>query len=155
MEGKESQRVGNALSSPWSPRAVHALWILFTNVIKLSMSVDWFWSLSWLVVVVCDSDSESTRGVVYRMYWFEILALERERKGGRRDWPCWFWIGERTGEIEQFDVRGGDRGNFLTVTTSFFFQFQFHLIDWMYPSCLEGIKHMIWFFFIFFLSGSW
>lgn len=32
-------------------------------------------------MAVCESDSESTRG---GMYWFEILALVRERKGGRR-----------------------------------------------------------------------
>ncbi|KAG6490884.1 hypothetical protein ZIOFF_052214 [Zingiber officinale] len=38
IAGKESQRVGRAFSSPWSPRAVQALWSLFTNEIKLSMS---------------------------------------------------------------------------------------------------------------------
>lgn len=37
MAGRESQRVGNALSSPWSPRAVQALWILFTNDIRFSI----------------------------------------------------------------------------------------------------------------------
>lgn len=38
MEGKASQRVGRALSSPWSPSAVHALCILFTNEIKVSIA---------------------------------------------------------------------------------------------------------------------
>lgn len=37
IAGKESHRVGRAFSSPWSPRAVQALWSLFTNEIKLSM----------------------------------------------------------------------------------------------------------------------
>jgi len=38
MAGSESQSVGRALSSPWSPRAVHALCSLLTRVIKLSMA---------------------------------------------------------------------------------------------------------------------
>jgi hypothetical protein len=38
MEGKESQRVGKAVASPWSPRAVQALWILLTKEIKFSMT---------------------------------------------------------------------------------------------------------------------
>ena len=37
MAGRESQRVGNALASPWSPRAVQALWILLTSEIKFSI----------------------------------------------------------------------------------------------------------------------
>lgn len=37
MEGKASQRVGRALSSPWSPRAVQAFCSLFTNCIKFSI----------------------------------------------------------------------------------------------------------------------
>ena len=37
MAGKASQRVGKALSSPWSPRAVQALCILFTNEIRFSI----------------------------------------------------------------------------------------------------------------------
>jgi len=37
IAGNESQRVGRELPSPWSPRAVQALWILFTSAIKLSI----------------------------------------------------------------------------------------------------------------------
>lgn len=37
MAGSESQSVGNELPSPWSPRAVHALWSLFTSDIKFSI----------------------------------------------------------------------------------------------------------------------
>ena len=37
IEGNASQRVGKALSSPWSPSAVHALCILLTNEIRFSI----------------------------------------------------------------------------------------------------------------------
>lgn len=41
-EGSASHRVGNPMplssASPWSPSAVHALWILFTSPIKLSIA---------------------------------------------------------------------------------------------------------------------
>lgn len=41
MAGKASQRVGKALSSPWSPRAVQALCILFTNEIRFSIQTNY------------------------------------------------------------------------------------------------------------------
>ena len=37
IAGRESQRVGKALASPWSPKAVQALWILFTKEIRFSI----------------------------------------------------------------------------------------------------------------------
>lgn len=38
MAGSESQRVGSALSSPWSPRAVHARCSLLTSEMRFSMA---------------------------------------------------------------------------------------------------------------------
>lgn len=37
MAGRESQRVGKAVASPWSPRAVQALWILLTKESRFSI----------------------------------------------------------------------------------------------------------------------
>ena len=38
MAGSESHRVGSALSSPWSPRAVHARCSLFTSEMRFSLA---------------------------------------------------------------------------------------------------------------------
>ena len=38
-EGRDSHRVGRAVSPPWSPRTVQALWILLTSPIKPSIVV--------------------------------------------------------------------------------------------------------------------
>ena len=45
MAGRESHSVGSALFSPWSPKAVQALWILLTKEIRFSI---WISEIYWL-----------------------------------------------------------------------------------------------------------
>jgi hypothetical protein len=63
--GSESHSVGSALSSPWSPRAVHARWSLLTREMRFSMaSTPETLGGGGLGVVDCWRDADYSRGCV-------------------------------------------------------------------------------------------
>lgn len=86
IEGKASQSVGNALSSPWSPSAVHALCSLFTNVIRFSIYPEaWFRSASRLGG--CRMVSELTLDAIQEEREREVegrMSVAKQRKRGWR-----------------------------------------------------------------------
>ncbi|KAB8100525.1 hypothetical protein EE612_031081 [Oryza sativa] len=71
MAGSESQRVGRALSSPWSPRAVQARCSLLTSEIRFSMAAAAQRDLGEIARVGGGARSRSV-----------------ERRGGDEGWRC-------------------------------------------------------------------
>jgi len=70
MAGRESHSVGSAVFSPWSPKAVQALWILFTKEMRFSIRIS----------EICSVDRIQIAGDGY--------GEERERESEGPDWCC-------------------------------------------------------------------